>query len=328
MQKALLIVGLLILLVACGESEPMATQTPTQEALLESPVTRIAPTPTSTPSATNTPIPSATAVPEPTATPTPTATPIPVPTATPTPTNTPTPTATPTPVPTATPTPIPVEPISISGSGTKTERVDLEAGLWTVEISITDNEDCGFGSCSETNFVVRVESVNGDSRELLANEIADEWTGSTTVRVGSGLFDLAPGKQIVSVDAEGDWAIRFVHAATATPVRPTGPQGPIELSEKGTKTVPIELQAGLWTVEMSITDNENCSFGSCSETNFVVRVESVNGDSRELLANEIVNEWTGSTTVRVGSGLFDLTPGKQIVSVGAEGNWAIRFVLE
>ena len=174
----------------------------------------------------------------------------------------------------------------------------------------------------------RVESVNGDSRELLANEIADEWTGSTTVRVGSGLFDLAPGKQIVSVDAEGDWAIRFVHATTATPVRPTGSQEHIEISGNGTKTTPIELQTGLWTVEISITDNEDCSFGSCRESHFAVWVESVNGDNRELLANEIADEWTGSTTVRVGSRLFDLTPGKQIVSVGAEGNWAIRFVLE
>ena len=195
-------------------------------------------------------------------------------------------------------------------------------------MSITDNEDCSFGSCSETNFIVRVESVNDDSNELLANEITDEWTGSTTVRVGSGLFNLVPGKQIVSVDAEGDWAIRFVHATTATPVRPTAPQGSIELSGRGTKTTPIELQAGLWTVEMSTTDNEDCSFGSCSEANFIVRVESVNDDSNELLANEITDEWTGSTTVRVGSGLFNLVPGKQIVSVDAEGNWAIRFVLE
>ena len=180
MQKALLIVGLLILLVACGESEPMATQTPTQEALLESPVTRIAPhayfnsecyeysntirygctraygdsnthgdTYTSSYGYANADqhahaygntYTSSYSY--------------------------------------ANADPCRTH-LDFPAAGLKTERVDLEAGLWTVEISITDNEDCGFGSCSETNFVVRVESVNGDSRELLANEIADEWTGST-----------------------------------------------------------------------------------------------------------------------------------------------------
>ena len=193
---------------------------------------------------------------------------------------------------------------------------------------MTDNEDCSFGSCREAHFAIWVESVNGDSRELLANEIADDWAGSTTVRVGGRLFDLAPGKQIVSVEAEGDWSIRFVHATTATPVRPTAPQVPIEISGKGTNTTPIELQAGLWSVEISMTDNEDCSFGSCREAHFAIWVESVNGDSRELLANEIANDWAGSTTVRVGGRLFDLAPGKQIVSVDAEGDWAIRFVLE
>ena len=93
MQKALLVVGLLILLVACAEPEPTSTPTPTLTPTL-------VPTPTLTP----TPLPTATF------TPTPTATPVPLPTAT----YTPTATAIPTPIPTATPrprpTPTPVPP--------------------------------------------------------------------------------------------------------------------------------------------------------------------------------------------------------------------------
>ena len=120
---------------------------------------------------------------------------------------TPTPKSTAAPTPTATPTqPVIVE---ISGVGTKTKRIELSEGLWTVEMSVTNNQDCSFGSCYDDNFIVEVESVSEPNSELLANEIVGDWTGSTTMRVG-GFFGLAPGKQFVSVDAMGEWTIRFV----------------------------------------------------------------------------------------------------------------------
>jgi len=87
---SLLFIGLSsLLLVVCGQPQPIATAVPTEVL------------PTATPA----PVPTATPVPTPTATPAPvpTATPAPVPTATPTPVPTATPTPTPMPIPTPTP---------------------------------------------------------------------------------------------------------------------------------------------------------------------------------------------------------------------------------
>ena len=126
MQKVFLVVGLLILIVACAEPEPTSTPTPTLTPTLV-PTPTLTPTPLPSPTLTPTPLPTATFTPTPTATPipaptatftpTPTPTPVPSPTATftptpsPTPTATPTPTFTPTPTLTPTPTPIPTPPV-------------------------------------------------------------------------------------------------------------------------------------------------------------------------------------------------------------------------
>ena len=106
------------------------------------------------------------------------------------------------------PTPIVVESIELSGEGTKTERVTLVEGLWTVDASVTNNQDCSFGSCIASNFIVQIESTEDTGMDLIANEIVEDWSGSTTLRVG-GMMGLAPGRQIVSVDSEGVWTIRF-----------------------------------------------------------------------------------------------------------------------
>ena len=140
-----------------------------------------------------------------TPTPEPTAAPTPEPTATPT--ATPTPEPTPTPLPTATSTPVP--PIHLEGVGTRTERVELVAGLWTVQASVAGNQDCTFGSCYPTNFIVQIESVDDGSFEGLVNEIGAAWSGSTTLRVGEGFLALMPGRQVVSVDASGAWTLDF-----------------------------------------------------------------------------------------------------------------------
>ena len=122
------------------------------------------------------------------------------------------PTATLEPEPTATweptATPIVVESIELSGEGTKTERVTLVEGLRIVDASVTNNQDCSFGSCSADNFIVTIESTEGTGYDIIANEIGEDWSGSTTLRVG-GIIGLAPGRQIVSVDSQGAWAIRF-----------------------------------------------------------------------------------------------------------------------
>ncbi len=78
-----------------------------------------------------------------------------------------------------------------------------------MEAAVTGNEDCSFGLCSDTNFIVSIESVEEWGSALIANKIGTEWRGSVTVRVGGLFGDLVPGKQVVSVDATGAWSLRF-----------------------------------------------------------------------------------------------------------------------
>ena len=72
---------------------------------------------------------------------------------------------------------------------------------------------------------------------------------------------------------------------------------------------------------MTVRDNEECIFDdTCIESNFIVQIESVDGGF-DFLASEIVKEWDGSATTRVGDDFLDvLSEGKQIISVAAAGD--------
>lgn len=95
--------------------------------------------------------------------------------------------------------------IELDGSGTETRNITLTDGLWTVAYSVTGNSSV-YGS--GTNFIVKVESVAGGS-ELIANEIGKDVSGTTTMRVGSGILELSSGKAVVSVDAgtQAQWTV-------------------------------------------------------------------------------------------------------------------------
>ena len=114
----------------------------------------------------------------------------------------------------ATITPVPVpdgKPIELSGSGSATERIDLAEGLWSVRVSVRENEDCSEGYCSTNIFEVDVASVAAPESKSLAYEYERDWEGSRAVRVGHGYTaDLAPGRQIVTVTADGEWEITFL----------------------------------------------------------------------------------------------------------------------
>ena len=114
----------------------------------------------------------------------------------------------------ATVTPVPVpdgKPIELSGSGSATERIELTEGLWSVSLSVQENEDCSSGRCSTDFFEVDIASVAAPESEDLAFEYARDWVGAKTVRVGHGYAaDLAPGRQIVTVTAYGEWEITFL----------------------------------------------------------------------------------------------------------------------
>ncbi len=306
----LVLVSMTAIVVLGCESDSQAQ--PTQEAI--QPATTISVTETVEPAAT----PEPTSIPAPTATPEPTAsaTPVPLPTATLVPTATPT--FTPTPTPTSTPVPIRV---AIEGSGSNVETVNLVEGLYIVALEVSGNENCLFGSCSGTNFIASIEGVDGGTGSL-ANEIASEWSGSATLRIGTGLFEVTPGTQVVSVNAEGDWSITFDSAFGVQPA--ARDENTVFLTGSGTQSQVVMLSEGLYEVAAEVTSNENCFFGSCSGTNFIVNIEGL-AQGTGGLVNEIASEWSGSTTVRIGTGLFEIPPGIQVVSVHSAGDWTITF---
>lgn len=229
--------------------------------------------------------------------------------------------------------------VELSGSGSATRRVTLDAGLWTVEMRVRNNFDRSFGTAVEDNFVVEVESTSAaGGAELLANEIVGAWSASATLRVGGGGFATLPaGRQILSVDASGDWEITLrpesggaAGASTPPAARAASPDasGLLRLSGQGTATRRVRLDPGLWTVALRVSGNLDRTFGSAIEDNFIVGIESVAGDASAVLANEIASRWTGSETLRVGRGFLALTPGVQVVSVDATGAWELVFQRE
>ena len=110
--------------------------------------------------------------------------------------------------PTVTPTPD-TDVVALEGNGNHTSSIVLDDGQWSVDMTVQDNEDCSSGSCIESKFTVEIESESGKALVVPANETTAGWSGSATVGVGSGLVDLTPGTQKVTVTAIGPWTIRF-----------------------------------------------------------------------------------------------------------------------
>ena len=114
--------------------------------------------------------------------------------------------------------------------------------------------------------------------------------------------------------------------STPTPTPTTAPnQQTVTLSGTGSSTKSFSLTSGLWIAELSLTGNEDCSYRSCIDDNFIVWINSVSGGS-VLAANEIETSWTGSEVFRVGSSyLADLEPGRQVMDVDAAGSWTVTI---
>ena len=88
--------------------------------------------------------------------------------------------------------------LTVSGSGQSVVLITLESGRYIVTASVTGNTERG----QATNFAVWLEDATGLGGELIANEIAAEWSGQRAVTVG-GLFGLEPGTISVEVTYAG-----------------------------------------------------------------------------------------------------------------------------
>ena len=188
MRSALLIVGLLVVLIACREIEPTAT--PTHEPTPETVITPVLSTPTPVPEPTAT----ATPLPTPTNTPTP---------PTPTPTYTPTPTATPTPVPpTPTPTPIPTP----TPTSTPTTQ-ELVADVLPAIVRVTAGRSVGTGFLFETK---------GQNGHILTNEHVVAGNSSVDIEMDDGTVYRG---EVLNVDHTQDIAVIRVCCDTFTTLR-------------------------------------------------------------------------------------------------------------
>ena len=106
---------------------------------------------------------------------------------------------------------------------------------------------------------------------------------------------------------------------TSTPIPPTPTPEPLTTSGSGSSVLAATLGKGKYIVGINVTGNTDCSFGSCRATNFVVKF----GD--ELLANEIVEDWSGQKIIDVGG--FWIQPGRIAVEIDAapQSQWALTI---
>ena len=279
--------------------EPTPTQAPTAPPTAE-------PTPTRTPTTASTPEPSptqtATAAPTPEAPPTspPTLTRRPEPTPTQAPTAPPTAEPTPTQVPTATPTPPP----EISGRGTDVRYVDLPAGEWIVEMSVSD--------VGSREFIEIL--VGGDD---VADVLAQGWHGRSLITVGDERSEIPPGETPIEVKvAQGaSWALKFVDPSPTLDPSET-------ISGQGQDVKFVELAAGEWVVEIAISGNSRCLGGSCSDASFDI---DIGGDGVVL---EWADTWNGRKLLGVGDAYGEIPPGRMSIEVEAESGatWTLRFI--
>ena len=228
------------------------------------------------------------------------------PTSLPEPTPTRTPTATPTPEPTPTPTPRPMPPPSISGQGTDVRIVDLPVGEWVVEMSVSNDGD-------RDSISIQV----GDS--YVASVRADTWSGRSLIVVGSERSEIPPGNTAIEIDVaqEASWTLTFVDPPPTLASDET-------ISGRGQDVKFVDLSAGEWVVEISISGNSSCStvLGSCWDAYFTIEI---GGDD---VVFEDADTWSGKKLVAVGSAYDEIPPGRTPIEVEAESGatWTLKFI--
>ncbi len=90
-------------------------------------------------------------------------------------------------------------PQTLTGSGPEVS-VPLQLTTGTVVFNMTHD--------GSSNFAVTLWSDSGAYEELIANEIG-AYSGETSVTVGNGILQVAPGIAWLNVDADGAWTIKI-----------------------------------------------------------------------------------------------------------------------
>ena len=197
---------------------------------------------------------------------------------------------------------------TISGQGQDVKFVDLSAGEWVVEISISGNSRCYavLDSCSEAYFTIE---IGGDD---VVFEDADTWSGKKLVAVGSAYDEIPPGRTPIEVEAESSatWTLKFARATALSFLASDE-----TISGRGTDVRFVDLPVGEWIVEMSVSDNGSLDFIS-------IKI----GDG--YVASVWAGTWSGRSLITVGSESSEIPPGKAAVeiNVSQDASWALEFI--
>ena len=209
--------------------------------------------------------------------------------------------------------------VSVSGRGTDVKTLNLRTGVWFCEINVMGNVDA-YGI--EDHFAVTLIGRNG-GYDLLANEIASDWSVRKRIAVGRGPFDLGPGLVDVEVEASGQWTIDCA-LQSDSPHASTDRGSPVRLSGSGNDLQTIHLSEGIWFCQVSVADNVDADG---DEDHFAVQLIARNGGG-ELLANDFASDWSARKRVAVSRALFGLQPGLVDIQVTATGRWSIDCALQ
>ena len=206
-----------------------------------------------------------------------------------------------TPTPTPSPTAEPIE-YTFHGVGDHlTAPFELRDGLLIMELQHE----------GASNFIVSVLAEDGDQWELSVNMIGD-YSGDRVHSIHEGsVWGLEPGMHRLEIEADGAWDITLEQ-----PVFTEGRSLPYEFHGVGDEVSRVlVLDAGTIPVTLSHTGSSN----------FIVWAFSVDGSNAELLVNEI-GDYEGTVALSVHSGsLIGLEPGLHVISVEADGSWAISL---
>ena len=197
---------------------------------------------------------------------------------------------------------------TISGQGQDVRFVDLSAGEWVVEMSISGNRYClsASDSCLDASFNIE---IGGDN---VVFDSADTWSGKKLVTVGNVYSEIPPGRTPIEVEvaSEASWTLKFIRASALSVL------GSDEtISGEGTDVRFVDLPAGEWIVEMSVSDN-----GSLEHISI-----AVGGDN---VAGAFADKWGGRSLITVGNERSEIPPGNTPIeiNVSQDASWALKFI--
>ena len=112
------------------------------------------------------------------------------------------------------------------GSGDETLILLLYEGVWSMQLSVRDNERCN-GACFPSDFTMRIEPVgNGSSSFIFDFAPVKEFETTETIivrtarQVPSTDFSLLAGAQFITIEADGTWGLYFDYEGPVSGANP------------------------------------------------------------------------------------------------------------